>query len=141
MDLVITLQHMPRQGETLEGETIHYLPGGKGANQAVGYAKLGVSYLEDGALLTIAAPAVAVVDTTGAGDCFNAALSYGIASSWSWEKTISFALVNIEIQEAWVRYSTGLMPQYAFKNLSILTSYSAKLRIIYSTFAASAREL
>ncbi|WP_407270841.1 ribokinase [Radiobacillus sp. PE A8.2] len=32
-----------------------------------------------------------VVDTTGAGDSFNAALAYGIAEAWPMEKTIQFA--------------------------------------------------
>jgi ribokinase len=41
MDLVVTAERMPRVGETIEGTNIHYLPGGKGANQAVGCAKLG----------------------------------------------------------------------------------------------------
>ncbi|TDG00795.1 ribokinase [Paenibacillus piri] len=40
MDLVVTAERMPRVGETIEGQHIRYLPGGKGANQAVGCAKL-----------------------------------------------------------------------------------------------------
>ncbi|NOU98176.1 ribokinase [Paenibacillus sp. LMG 31456] len=40
MDLVVTTERMPRIGETIEGQHIRYLPGGKGANQAVGCAKL-----------------------------------------------------------------------------------------------------
>jgi ribokinase len=41
MDLVVTTERMPQIGETIEGQHIRYLPGGKGANQAVGCAKLG----------------------------------------------------------------------------------------------------
>src|SRR4051812_7152101 len=41
MDLVISLQRMPRIGETIQGDDIHYISGGKGANQAVGCARLG----------------------------------------------------------------------------------------------------
>lgn len=41
MDLVVTADRMPRIGETIEGSNIHYIPGGKGANQAVGCARLG----------------------------------------------------------------------------------------------------
>lgn len=41
MDLVVTAERMPRVGETIEGSNIHYIPGGKGANQAVGCARLG----------------------------------------------------------------------------------------------------
>lgn len=41
MDLVVSMDRFPRLGETIRGEAIHYIPGGKGANQAVGSAKLG----------------------------------------------------------------------------------------------------
>ncbi|MBO7744902.1 ribokinase [Paenibacillus sp. MWE-103] len=41
MDLVLTMGRMPRMGETLQGDSIHYISGGKGANQAVGCARLG----------------------------------------------------------------------------------------------------
>ncbi|RED89071.1 MULTISPECIES: ribokinase [Cohnella] len=41
MDLVVSTERMPRVGETISGKTIHYIPGGKGANQAVGCARLG----------------------------------------------------------------------------------------------------
>jgi ribokinase len=54
--------------------------------------KHGVSYVEDGKLKTSAAPVVEVVDTTGAGDCFNAAICFGIASGWEWERAVAFAV-------------------------------------------------
>ncbi len=41
MDVVATAERHPRIGETVAGETLHYFPGGKGANQAVAAAKLG----------------------------------------------------------------------------------------------------
>lgn len=41
MDLVVSLSRMPKIGETLQGDELHTIPGGKGANQAVGCAKLG----------------------------------------------------------------------------------------------------
>jgi ribokinase len=41
MDLVVSAERMPAIGETISGKTIHYIPGGKGANQAVGCARLG----------------------------------------------------------------------------------------------------
>lgn len=41
MDLVVTTDHMPMQGETVFGKHFHTVPGGKGANQAVAAAKLG----------------------------------------------------------------------------------------------------
>jgi ribokinase len=41
MDVVATADRHPRTGETVAGHTVHYFPGGKGANQAVAAAKLG----------------------------------------------------------------------------------------------------
>ncbi|MCD1257876.1 ribokinase [Paenibacillus athensensis] len=41
MDLVVSTDRMPRIGETITGRHIDYIPGGKGANQAVGCARLG----------------------------------------------------------------------------------------------------
>ncbi|QHT61933.1 ribokinase [Paenibacillus lycopersici] len=43
MDLVISMPRMPRMGESMQGDDIHYISGGKGANQAVGCAKLGAN--------------------------------------------------------------------------------------------------
>ncbi len=41
MDLVIRTERVPKEGETLIGETFERFPGGKGANQAVAAARLG----------------------------------------------------------------------------------------------------
>lgn len=41
MDLVVSAAAFPRKGETITGHAIHYIPGGKGANQAVACARLG----------------------------------------------------------------------------------------------------
>lgn len=41
MDLVVAMQRMPEQGETVTGDAFFTAPGGKGANQAVAAAKLG----------------------------------------------------------------------------------------------------
>ncbi|BBH25032.1 ribokinase [Paenibacillus baekrokdamisoli] len=41
MDIVVSTDRLPRSGETLTGHSVHYIPGGKGANQAVCCAKLG----------------------------------------------------------------------------------------------------
>lgn len=41
MDMTVTAERIPLKGETLKGDSIHYIPGGKGANQAVAMAKLG----------------------------------------------------------------------------------------------------
>ncbi len=41
MDLVVRSPRIPRPGETIIGSGFHYVPGGKGANQAVAAARLG----------------------------------------------------------------------------------------------------
>lgn len=41
MDMTVTAERIPLKGETLRGDSLHYIPGGKGANQAVAMAKLG----------------------------------------------------------------------------------------------------
>jgi ribokinase len=43
LDLVAKLERLPRPGETLSGATLERIPGGKGANQAVGAARLGAA--------------------------------------------------------------------------------------------------
>jgi ribokinase len=43
MDVVATSGRHPKVGETVAGQSVHYFPGGKGANQAVAAAKLGAS--------------------------------------------------------------------------------------------------
>lgn len=42
MDFVIPVTQLPREGETILGRDYETIPGGKGANQAVGAARLGV---------------------------------------------------------------------------------------------------
>ena len=41
MDLIVTTNHFPADGETILGTDFSTAPGGKGANQAVQAAKLG----------------------------------------------------------------------------------------------------
>lgn len=41
MDMTVTAERIPLKGETLHGDTLNYIPGGKGANQAVAMARLG----------------------------------------------------------------------------------------------------
>ena len=41
MDMTVTAERIPLKGETLRGDSLHYISGGKGANQAVAMAKLG----------------------------------------------------------------------------------------------------
>lgn len=41
MDMTVEAERIPKKGETLKGENLKYIPGGKGANQAVAAARLG----------------------------------------------------------------------------------------------------
>lgn len=41
MDLVVQVQRLPVPGESVSGDSIKYIPGGKGANQAVAASRLG----------------------------------------------------------------------------------------------------
>ncbi|WP_159882036.1 ribokinase [Paenibacillus puerhi] len=41
MDIVIETQRPPSMGETVMGTAVHFIPGGKGANQAVAVSRLG----------------------------------------------------------------------------------------------------
>lgn len=41
MDIVVRLKELPRPGETIFGNDLHYIPGGKGCNQAVATSRLG----------------------------------------------------------------------------------------------------
>jgi ribokinase len=50
MDLVVSMERLPQIGETLAGKDIHYIPGGKGANQAIGCARLGAEVVMVGAV-------------------------------------------------------------------------------------------
>src|SRR4030095_7998617 len=42
-DLVVRAPHFPQPGETISGEDLQVIPGGKGANQAVAAARLGAN--------------------------------------------------------------------------------------------------
>lgn len=43
MDMTVKAERIPLKGETVKGEDLKYIPGGKGANQAVAMAKLGAN--------------------------------------------------------------------------------------------------
>jgi ribokinase len=50
LDLVASVSRLPRPGETLTGAELQYIPGGKGANQAVAAARLGAEVRFVGAI-------------------------------------------------------------------------------------------
>ncbi|WP_438445379.1 ribokinase [Gorillibacterium sp. sgz5001074] len=50
MDIVVTMDRMPHKGETVHGRAVHYVPGGKGANQAAAAARLGAAVTMIGAV-------------------------------------------------------------------------------------------
>lgn len=52
----------------------------------------GASYLDINRMVSVRAPAVAVVDTVGAGDTFNAAFVYGLREGWSWQQATELAV-------------------------------------------------
>jgi len=50
MDIVVEADRYPKQGETIMGERVRFIPGGKGANQAVAAARLGAETAMIGAV-------------------------------------------------------------------------------------------
>ncbi|MDQ6418785.1 ribokinase [Paenibacillus sp. LHD-117] len=50
MDIVVKASRFPAGGETIQGDEIHFVPGGKGANQAVALARLGAQATMIGAV-------------------------------------------------------------------------------------------
>eukprot|EP01036_Dinobryon_divergens_P007284 gene7284-9705_t len=42
MDVVVQSARLPERGETIVGAEVSFLPGGKGLNQAIASARLGV---------------------------------------------------------------------------------------------------
>ncbi|MFF2890304.1 ribokinase [Paenibacillus sp. NPDC057967] len=50
MDIVVKTSRFPEGGETILGDEIHFIPGGKGANQAVALARLGAQVTMVGAV-------------------------------------------------------------------------------------------
>ena len=65
LDLVAKVERLPRAGETLTGATLERIPGGKGANQAVGAARLGAPVRMVGAVGRDAADALAGLRAAG----------------------------------------------------------------------------
>ena len=89
MDLVASMERLPRPGETVLGDSFQAIPGGKGANQAVAAARLGAR--------------VAMIGRIGA-DTFGGALRQNldaahVDSTSVWETSdcaSGVALINVE---------------------------------------------
>ncbi len=60
---------------------------------AVKQGSRGASVQAAGSLVRIGVPAVAVVDTTGAGDTFDAGFVYGYLHQWPFDETLRFAAI------------------------------------------------
>ncbi|SMO90044.1 ribokinase [Melghirimyces algeriensis] len=52
MDVVVQAARLPQIGETVTGDSVYFIPGGKGANQAVSAARLGASTVMVGSVGT-----------------------------------------------------------------------------------------
>ncbi len=63
VDVVVSVARLPSPGETLHGRSVAHLPGGKGANQAVALARLGL----DVALVGAVGPQTSLADLTAEG--------------------------------------------------------------------------
>jgi ribokinase len=75
------LERVVRDWQDAYGHTVLVTRGSKGC-----------AYLEEGRLRTVAPLKVPVVDTTGAGDAFNAAVAYGLFREWPLAETVRFAV-------------------------------------------------
>lgn len=85
MDLVARVARLPRPGETVFGNTLAYIPGGKGANQAVAAARLGAQVTLCGRLGDDAFAAVLRESLTTAGvDVSSVRTSPGESSGVAW---------------------------------------------------------
>jgi ribokinase len=67
LDLVTTVERLPRPGETLSGATLARVPGGKGGNQAVAAARLGAEVRMVGCVGADATAAEALAGLRAAG--------------------------------------------------------------------------
>lgn len=72
--------------------TINVWEANHGAKVIVTRGGKGCSYIVDGCLVTVPAPNVQVIDTTGAGDAFNAAFAYGLSKSNPINEIMQFAV-------------------------------------------------
>jgi len=106
--LTMRSDRFPTPGETLTGHSFTQFYGGKGSNQAVGCSRLGadVNFIaciitlgERGAYIatedfsrTVPSQKVDVVDTTGAGDSFTAALGVAVSEGKPLPEAVEFAI-------------------------------------------------
>lgn len=75
---------------------------------------------EDGRFLRLPAHDIAVVDTTGCGDCFSAGVISGIARNWPLEETLRFAT------------SASALVAMALGSQGLLQSFDATMQAMYT---------
>jgi ribokinase len=83
-----------------------------GGRVVVTLGAAGCRVLEDGRSTDLAAVPVEVVDTTGAGDCFAAALALGIGSGWDVSSSVALA-VRAAAQSVTAAGARGGLPRAA----------------------------
>lgn len=88
--IVGSVAYLRGSGEDLETQLrrLHAL---RGAAVIVTDGPDPIYALIDGELLTLRTHTLDAVDTTGAGDCFRAGISYGLSQDWSWPQTLHWA--------------------------------------------------
>lgn len=68
----------------------------------------GCSFIQDGKVCSLPAKKVDVVDTTGAGDTFNAALAHGISHGWDLAKSVEFSIKASSLSVTRLGAQTGM---------------------------------
>lgn len=68
----------------------------------------GVSFVENGQVITVKSIKVDVVDTTGAGDTFNGALAHCVANNFSLKEAVKFASIAASISVTKFGAQTGM---------------------------------
>ncbi|MEU0741753.1 PfkB family carbohydrate kinase [Streptomyces sp. NPDC006134] len=89
MDLAAYVEKAPRHGETVPGRELRATPGGKGAGQAVAAGSLHAARGTEP--LTVPAPRVTAVDSTGADGTFAGALAVALGEDRPVREALAWA--------------------------------------------------
>lgn len=108
LDVIVRAPHLPRQDETVRGEAVDYVPGGKGGNQAVAAARMGARVAMAGMVGSDAfgdrlleALAVAGVDCGGVGrDAGASGMSVAIIEADGSYGAVIVSAANLRIDPA-----------------------------------------